>query len=482
MLEQKLYDYAKSDYYPFHMPGHKRQLDCRWNPYELDITEIDGFDNLHHAQEILKESQERAAKLYGAGKSYYLVNGSTCGLLATICAATGKGDRILVARNCHKAVYHALFLNELSPIYLYPTITGQGIQGQISTEQIQQALEKNPDIRAVIITSPTYDGVVSDVKSIAEVVHRYDIPLIVDEAHGAHFGFTEGLPENAVQLGADAVIVSVHKTLPAFTQTALLHLCENRISQQKIEKYLGIFETSSPSYILMAGIDRCVRMMMEQKEGLFPIYIERLRLFYEKLRGLKHLRVVRKKDFSPEEAYDFDETKILIFTDAASMTGMDLYETLLHKYKIQLEMVAGNYVLALSSVMDTQEGFDRLAKALLEIDDYVDLHMDSNGTALMDLYGASEETICLDSSVYQEQEKILEISEAENLEHQAVELEAAIDKVSANFIYLYPPGIPIVVPGERITEKFVEDIRKAQKMNLDLEGLVDDRLINIVIF
>ena len=159
-----------------------------------------------------------------------------------------------------------------------------------------------------------------------------------------------------------------------------------------------------------------------------------------------------------------------------------MYETLLHKYKIQLEMVAGNYVLALSSVMDTQEGFDRLAKALLEIDDYVDLHMDSNGTALMDLYGASEETICLDTSVYQEQEKILEISEAENLEHQAVELEAAIDKVSANFIYLYPPGIPIVVPGERITEKFVEDIRKAQKMNLDLEGLVDDRLINIVIF
>ena len=206
------------------------------------------------------------------------------------------------------------------------------------------------------------------------------------------------------------------------------------------------------------------------------------RTFYNKIIGLKNLRVVRKEDFSQEEAYDFDETKILIFTDAASMTGMDLYETLLHKYKIQLEMVAGNYVLALSSVMDTQEGFDRLAKALLEIEDYVDLHMDSNGTALMDLYGASEETMCLDTSVYQEQEKILEISEAENLEHQAVELEAAIDKVSANFIYLYPPGIPIVVPGERITEKFVEDIRKAQKMNLDLEGLVNDRLINIVIF
>ena len=160
MLEHKLYEYAMSDTYPFHMPGHKRQLDCRWNPYEMDITEIEGFDNLHHAKGVLKDTQEQAAKLYGAEKSYYLVNGSTCGLLAAISAATRKGDKILVARNCHKAVYHGIFLNELSPVYLYPKITSQGIQGQILAEDIGKALEKAPDIRAVIITSPTYDGVV----------------------------------------------------------------------------------------------------------------------------------------------------------------------------------------------------------------------------------------------------------------------------------------------------------------------------------
>ena len=464
MLEHKLYEYAMSDTYPFHMPGHKRQMDCRWNPYAMDITEIEGFDNLHHAKELLKDAQEQAAQLYGAEKSYYLVNGSTCGLLAAISAATRKGDKVLVARNCHKAVYHGIFLHELSPVYLYPKITNLGIQGQVLAEDIERALEKEPDIRAVIITSPTYDGVVSDIRTIAEVVHRFEVPLIVDEAHGAHFGMAETLPENAVKLGADAVIVSVHKTLPAFTQTALLHVCGERIRQKKIEKYLGIFETSSPSYILMAGIERCVRMLSEQKDEIFPIYIERIHQFYGKISGLKHLRVVRKKDFSPEEAYDFDETKILIFTEGTSMTGKELHDCLLHKYKLQLEMVAENYVLALSSVMDTQEGFERLANALLEIDRELE----------------SEQPTPLEVSIYQEQEKVLEIHEAENLEAQAIGLEEAVGKISAGYLYLYPPGIPLIVPGERITEKLIGDLRMVQSMHLDLEGLVDDKLINIV--
>ena len=286
----------------------------------------------------------------------------------------------------------------------------------------------------------------------------------MDEAHGAHFGMAEELPENAVKLGADAVIVSVHKTLPAFTQTALLHLCGERISQKRIEKYLGIFETSSPSYLLMAGIERCVRMLSEQKNEMFPIYIERIHQFYDKIGRLKHLRVVRKNDFSKEEAYDFDETKILIFTEGTSMTGKELHDCLLHKYKLQLEMAAGNYVLALSSVMDTQEGFERLANALLEIDRELE----------------PEQSVSLDVSVYRAQEKVLEIHEAENLEPQAIGLEKAAGKISANFLYLYPPGIPMIVPGERITEKLIRDLRMIQKMHLDLEGLVDGERIAVV--
>ena len=233
MLEQKLNELEQSDIYPFHMPGHKRAFLPFANPYAIDITEIEGFDNLHHATGILQEAQQKAADLYGAKKTYYLVNGSTCGLLAAISAAVPRGGKILVARNCHKAVYHAMYLRQLVPVYLYPEDTAYGIQGQVTPQMVRKQLEQTPDIRAVVITSPTYDGVVSDVQNIADIVHAYGIPLIVDEAHGAHFGFSPEFPENATRLGADAVIMSVHKTLPAFTQTALLHLCSDRIAEKK---------------------------------------------------------------------------------------------------------------------------------------------------------------------------------------------------------------------------------------------------------
>ena len=188
-LDEKLIAYAKSDIYPFHMPGHKRRVREEADPYAIDITEIDGFDNLHDAEEILAEAQQRAAALYDAKKSYYLINGSTCGILSAVSAATGRDGTILMARNCHKAVYHAAYLRNLKTRYLYPVITRFGIQGVITPESVEEALREDPGIQAVILTSPTYDGVVSDIGRIAEITHRYQILLIVDEAHGAHFGF-----------------------------------------------------------------------------------------------------------------------------------------------------------------------------------------------------------------------------------------------------------------------------------------------------
>ena len=197
-LDQKLKEYHNTDVYPFHMPGHKRRELEFENPYGIDITEIDGFDNLHHATGILKEAQKRARELYGAKRSYYLINGS----LTAVCAATRKRDKILVARNCHKAVYHATFLNELWVEYVYPDILENGIQGQITPEQVEKSFEQHPDISAVVITSPTYEGIVSDVASIAKVAHAHGVPLIVDEAHGAHFGLSAGVPKEAGKEGA----------------------------------------------------------------------------------------------------------------------------------------------------------------------------------------------------------------------------------------------------------------------------------------
>ncbi len=212
-LYDSLREYSASDYYGFHMPGHKRVFKpAEGIPYELDITEIEGFDDLHHAKGILKKAQERAARVFGAQETHFLVNGSTAGILSALLGTTDRGDMVLAARNCHKSVYHALDMQGLTPVYLYPEFdTDAGLNAGITAEDVEEALKMHPQIRAVVIVSPTYDGVVSDVARIAEIVHAYGIPLIVDEAHGAHFGFHPYFPENANTRGADVVIHSIHK-------------------------------------------------------------------------------------------------------------------------------------------------------------------------------------------------------------------------------------------------------------------------------
>lgn len=469
-LYEKLVAYGKSDVYPFHMPGHKREALPFRNPYEIDITEIDGFDNLHHATGILKELQERAAKVFKARKTFYLINGSTCGLLAAISAATEKGDHILMARNCHKAVYHAAYLRELRVEYLYPVITKAGIQGMIAPDEVRRMLREYPDVKAVVITSPTYDGVVSDVEKIAEIVHEYGIPLIVDEAHGAHFGFSSFFPESAIKKGADVVVQSLHKTLPSFTQTALLHLQSDRVKENKIKRFLDIYETSSPSYLFMAGMDNCIRMLEEEGETLFANYESLLCEFYQQAENLQQIKLLRKKDFSKKEAFDFDASKLILSVRNKDMTGERLYQTLLHQYHLQMEMASGFYVTAITSIMDRKEGFDRLIHALLEIDPMIHNQRNENENFV--------------ENMYRKNEKVLEIHEAVDKPVTSVQLEDAAGKVSGEYVYLYPPGIPILVPGETITREMIVNIKNCGIQNLSVEGLCDhtNKRINVVNF
>lgn len=476
-LKETLTAYKGTDVYPFHMPGHKRQPLDFANPYEMDITEIDGFDNLHHASGILAEAQKRAAKLYGSKECFYLINGSTCGLLAAISAATKKGERVLVARNSHKAVYHALFLKELTAEYLYPVITDTGIQGQITPEQVEESFHRYPDIAAVIITSPTYEGIVSDVAGIAQIAHRHGVPLIVDEAHGAHFGFGAGFPENAVRQGADAVIMSLHKTLPSFTQTALLHLCSDRISIEQVKKYLGIYETSSPSYLFMAGMDSCIRMIKEDGVQLFSDYRKKLEDFYGSARDLKYLHVMDRRDLHEEEAFDWDASKIVIFTGTSGMTGEELHQRLLQEYHLQMEMVSGDYVLAMTSMMDKEEGFLRLSAALHEMDCAYGQRIKRTGNGENISGGFIEK-------IYQKNPKEMEIYQAWNLPGHEVPLEEAVGKMSADYLYLYPPGIPIIVPGEVITLDFLEKIKECESRGLTAHGSTNlsSGRINVVYF
>ncbi len=434
-LDKKLKVYGESDFYGFHMPGHKRNEELFGNllPYGIDITEIDGFDDLHHCEGVLMEAQHRAAKMFGAESTYFLVNGSTVGILAAICACTNKCDKILMARNCHKAVYNGVFLNELQPIYVYPEVENEYlIQGEIRPERIEELLKCEIHIKAVVITSPTYDGVISDVAEIAKICHKHSVILIVDEAHGAHLGMHPDCMKNSNVLGADVVIHSVHKTLPSLTQTALLHVNGNLVNQDAVKKYLKILQSSSPSYVLLASIDRCIHLLEKHRDELFQNYVNRLQKAKEVLRGLKKLRLIEMESMEP--------SKLLISTKYAKITAKELYERLLNEYHIQMEMVAPSYVLAMTSVGDSEEGFARLSEALLEIDEKIQ-EKTSNSIDVNDIM---LERLPLPQMAKTESER------------------------AGKFYYLYPPGIPFVTPEEKITDEIQACMNRYKKKGFEV--------------
>ena len=477
-IYDKLKDYSDSDYYGFHMPGHKRNLDMLKStvPYKIDITEIEGFDDLHHAEGILKEAQIRAARIYHADETHFLINGSTVGILSAIAGVTKKGDTILVARNCHKSVYHAIYMNELNPVYLYPEFNHCAqLNTEVSVDDVREALDKYPSIRAVVIVSPTYDGVVSDVEAIAEAVHEKGIPLIVDEAHGAHFGFHPYFPQNANTRGADIVIHSLHKTLPALTQTALLHINGSLASRKGVREYLRMLQSSSPSYVLMSSIDSCIDMLENRRKELFDPYVKMLEKMRGRLRQLKRLELV--------ETENFDRSKIVISVRHADMSSKRLYRILLNEYHLQMEMVAGTYILAMTSIGDTEDGMERLARALKEIDAQADERMRS-GNCLEEtptIIGASlpRPEVVYNSSVMENMLDEAAISAVPGSKVRCLPWRDSVGYISTEYAYLYPPGSPLIVPGERVSQEAVDMLQWYHNLRFAIEGLKEDQYIEV---
>lgn len=465
-MYQLLEEYDKQNIYPFHMPGHKRNAKVVENyfPVRQDITEISGFDNLHHPQGILREAQDRLAELYGAKQSYYSVNGSTAALLSAVSAAVPRGEKILIARNCHKAVYHAIYLRQLQPVYVFPeTDCALGINGGIRPQNVEKLLKKDPDIKAVLITSPTYDGVVSDVAGIAEAAHRYQIPLIVDEAHGAHFRFSDRFPASAVGLGADLVIQSLHKTLPSMTQTAVLHRCTGRVEKERLQQFMGIYQSSSPSYVLMASVDACVETLKRDGTEMFRRFTDDLLRLRERLSENKRIRLITPEKSSEKGIYDYDRSKVLLSAEGGSLNGHRLHRMLREVYGLELEMETEQYVLALTSVGDTRDGFDRLARAVEEIDRKLQQEENPSERPAEQTGSGSVEVPC---------QKLIP-AQAMDAQVQRVSLEESVGRISAEFVYLYPPGIPLLVPGEVMTGQILKNMRRYIEQGLDLQGPSD---------
>ncbi len=463
-LYDKLLQYQSSEMYPFHMPGHKRRKDDFANPFLIDITEIEGFDNLHHAEGILKDAQDRAAALYHSEETYFLVNGSTCGILAAVSACMTRGGKILMARNCHKAAYHAAYLRGLDIEYLYPEKEDIfGINGGIHEDIVEKALEEFQDIQAVMITSPTYDGVVSNVEKIAQIVHRKGIPLIVDEAHGAHFGFHEYFPKSSVEMGADLVIHSLHKTLPSLTQTALLHVNGNRVDRECLRRFLDIYQTSSPSYVFMAGMDSCVCLLEKRGGELFESLRRNLEVFYKQTESLGCIYLANHGLMGKSGIHDFDRSKLVISARNAEFTGNQLANLLRNRYHLELEMAGGSYGLALTSISDTEEGFLRLSEALKEIDACLENKIEKN---------TEKSTLTIEDIVIKN-EVWCRIHEALESPGESVLLEKAEGKICREFVYLYPPGIPMLVPGEIISREVLGKIRRLVREGYSVQGMAD---------
>lgn len=468
ILQSELEAYGESGIYPMHMPGHKRNLSpAPGLPYAWDVTEVEGMDDLHHPKGILKEAMERTAALWGSRRTWYLVGGSTCGVLASLYAAVPSGGEVIAARNCHKSVFHALELQNIRPHWIVPRCPGNwDIFGSISPDAVEKLLKRYPASAAVILTSPTYEGVVSDIAGIAEICHCAGVPLIVDEAHGAHFGlFRTGhpdaleFPESALHLGADLVIQSAHKTLPSLTQTAFLHMGEHcRISGQAVEHGLDLYETSSPSYPLMASLDGCTGLLRERGPELFRQWEEGIRVVERTIPALQNLEVFRPAGRAAEEVYDYDRSRFLVRAEESlHLTGKELADLFREQYGIESEMHSGRNVLLMTGCGDTVEGLRRLAGALQELDAEL-----ARRTGTRPAPSAMKQKTLSDGDAALSCEMVLPIGEAVRLsmEHRVrqVLLQEAAGHISGEYVMAYPPGIPILIPGERITDEAIRVI------------------------
>ena len=414
--------------YPFHMPGHKRNDRFNITGGGIDITEIDGFDNLHCPKTVIADLERDIADIFGFKKSIISVNGSTCGVLSAICAVCDKNDKIIIARNCHKSVYNACFLQELDVIYLEPEFNAAlGVYGKVTQESLDRVLAENSDAKAVVITSPTYEGTVSVLTS--------NIPLIIDSAHGAHFGFAEWLPERA---NADIVIQSLHKTLPSLTQTAVVHV-NNEKYFDKVKMYMDIFETSSPSYVLLSSIDKCVDFL-KSCDSDFKSFKTLLDVFYSRAETIENVTVHKNDDL----------TRLIV--SAKGYTGAELAEHL-RNHGIEVEGASLNFVILISTVADTKAGFDLLLRALESLEKRTDA-----------------EKFALRLTVPSKACKASEVKHT-----VAVPLDKSVGKICGTYIYAYPPGTPLIVPGEVITREIISSVKLCIENGVNI--LSDDNLL-----
>jgi arginine decarboxylase len=444
-----------------HVPGHKlgRGLPGEigmWlsNGGRLDLTEIPGLDDLHAPEGAILEAQRLAARAFGAEETHFLVNGSTAGNLAMIMAAVRPGETILVPRNLHKSVLHGLVLAQARPVYLTPdTVTEFGIASGVSVETVRRAVLRHPEAKAVLVTSPTYHGICSDLCAIADVVHAAGMMLLVDEAHGAHLAFHEELPITAMQAGADAAVQSTHKMLGSLTQTAMLHVQGQRLDRVRLRKRLQLVQSTSPSYLLLASLDAARFLMESEGRERIGRALAAIRAGVQRLKERPGLRLLEQAD-----GYPVDPFKWTIGVGALGRTGAEVYQWL-HERGVTLELSDPWNVLAVFSYADGERQVERLLEALAQVEP-----------------GDETPALSAGASISFHLEQGVLPFEAFERESEAVSLMEAPGRLAAEMVIPYPPGIPLIVPGEVWTREVADFVQELRLHGTRFQGAEDATL------
>lgn len=466
-----LVEHAKKNPTQFHIPGHKKGngMDPEFrafvgdNALSIDLINIGPLDDLHQPKGMIKKAQDLAAEAFGADHTFFSVQGTSGAIMTMVMSVCGPGDKILVPRNVHKSVMSAIVFSGATPVFIHPEIDPVlGISHGITPDSVEKALEQHPEAKAVLVINPTYFGIAGDLRKIVEIAHSHDIPVLVDEAHGVHIHFHEALPLSAMQAGADMAATSVHKLGGSMTQSSILNVREGLVSPKRVQTILSMLTTTSTSYLLLASLDAArKRLAIEGKE-----LIERTIHLAEKTRSqineIQNLRCVGREILGTAATYDMDPTKLIVSVKDLGITGYDVEKWLREKFNIEVEMSDLYNILCIITPGDTEDDLQKLVKALQELSN--ECRHQSDNIAIPAVLLPDIPVLALTPR------------DAFYAETEVVPFEESAGRIIAEFLMVYPPGIPIFIPGEIITEDNLKYIKMNSEAGLPVQGAEDYEL------
>ena len=468
-IYEALEEFKKKRVVPFDVPGHKRG---RGNPelvqllgekcVSLDVNSMKPLDNLCHPVSVIREAEELAAEAFGAASAYLMVGGTTSAVQSMILSVVKAGDKIILPRNVHKSVINALVLCGGIPIYVNPEMNQRlGISLGMQVEKVKQAIEDNPDAVAVFVNNPTYYGICSDIKTIVQLAHARGMRVLADEAHGTHLYFGKNLPISAMAAGADMAAGSMHKSGGSLTQSSLL-LLNKGVNTDYVRQIINLTQTTSGSYLLMSSLDISRRNLAQRGRQIFHQVADMAEYAREEINAIGGYYAFGKELVNGDSVFDFDITKLSVHTLDIGLAGIEVYDILRDEYDIQIEFGDIGNILAYLSIGDRAQEVERLVSALAEIR----RRFQTDGTGLLSQEYIDPQVVTSPQDAFYADKCSLPLRETEGM-------------VCSEFVMCYPPGIPILAPGERITAEILDYIEYAKAKGCNMTGPEDPDILRL---